>query len=81
MIACRLYVNQLLPTDDPGTTPPGDKITQELDTSLKKFLEKCLFLYKNFENIARICKEASERAKEGVLIFGIKPELNGSLRP
>ena len=74
-------VNQLLPTDDQGTTPPGDKITQELDTSLKKFHEKCLFLYKNFENIARICKEASEHAKEGVLIFGIKPELNGSLRP
>ena len=74
-------VNQLLPTDDPGTTLPGDKITQELDTALEKFLEKCSFLHENFKDIARTCKEASEHVKERVLIFGIKPELNGSLRP
>ena len=86
-------VNQLLP--DPKTTLPADKILlQELDTALEQFLEKCLFLSKNFRKIAQICKEASdskdidkirkayeEHVKKRVHIFGMKPELNGSLRP
>ena len=86
-------VNQLLP--DPKTTLPADEILlQELDTALKQFLEKCSFLSKNFRKIAQICKKASdskdidkirkayeEHVKKRVHIFGIKPELNGSLRP
>lgn len=86
-------VNQLLPADR-KTTPPGDEITQELDTALKQFHEKCFILLKNFGKIAQMCKEASdskdiekirkayeEHVKKRVHIFGIKPELNGSLRP
>ena len=86
-------VNQLLPAD-PKTTLPGDEITQELDTALAQFHEKCFFLFKNFGKIAQMCKEASdskdiekirrayeEHVKTRVHIFGIKPELNGSLRP
>ena len=86
-------VNQLLPAD-PKTTLPGDEITQELDTALAHFHEKCLFLFNNFGEIAQICKEASdskdiekirkayeEHVKKRVHIFGIKPGLNGSLNP
>lgn len=86
-------VNQLLP--DPKTTLPADKILlQELDTALEQFRAKCSLLSENFRQIAQICKEASdsndidniskayeEHVKERVHIFGIKPALNGSLRP
>lgn len=85
-------VNQLLP--DPKTTLPADKILlQELDTALEQFREKCSLLSENFRQIAQICKEASDskdiekihtayekHVKKIVHIFGIKPELNGSLR-
>ena len=80
-------INQLLPPDS-ETTP------EEIDTVLEQFRQKCLSLYENFENIAQTCREASnagdierlrrayeERVKDRVVIFGIRPELNGSLRP
>ena len=85
-------INQLLPPD--SETTPEDRITQEFDTALEQFRQKCLFLYENVENIAQTCREASnagdierlrrayeEHVKDRVVIFGIRPELNGSLRP
>lgn len=65
-----------------------DEITQELDTVLGQFRQRCWSLYEDFGNIAQICREAShlrnaynEHVKDSVVIFGIRPELNGSLRP
>ena len=86
-------VNQLLP--DPKTSLPADKILlQKLDNALEQFREKCSLLSENFRQIAEICKKASdskdidniskayeEHVKQRVHIFGIKPKLNGSLRP
>ncbi|CAH3173145.1 unnamed protein product [Porites evermanni] len=91
-------INQLLPLDQEAR--PEDEITQELDTILGQFRQRCWFLYEDFGNIAqicsRICREAShfgdidyehlrnaynEHVKDSVVIFGIRPELNGSLRP
>lgn len=79
-------INQLLPLDQEAT--PEDEITQELDTVLGQFRQRCWSLYEDFGNIAQICREAShlrnaynEHVKDSVVIFGIRPELNGSLRP
>ena len=83
-------INQLLPEE----TTPEDEITrQELDTALGQFRQRCWFLYEDFGNIAQICREASnfgdiehlrnayeEHVRDSVIIFGIRPELNGSLR-
>ena len=85
-------INQLLPLDQEAG--PEDEITQELDAVLGQFRQRCWFLYEDFGNIAQICQEAlnfgdmrdlreayEERVRDSVLIFGIRPELNGSLRP
>lgn len=85
-------INQLLPLDQEAA--PEDEITQELDAVLGQFRQRCWFLYEDFGNIAQICQEAlnfgdmrdlreayEERVRDSVLIFGIRPELNGSLRP
>jgi len=85
-------INQLLPLDQEAA--PEDEITQELDTVLGQFRQRCWLLYEDFGNIAQICQEAlnfgdirdlreayEERVRDSVLIFGIRPELNGSLRP
>ena len=85
-------INQLLPLDQEAA--PEYEIAQELDTVLGQFRQKCWFLYEDFGNIAQICQEAlnfgdirdlreayEERVRDSVLIFGIRPELNGSLRP
>ena len=85
-------INQLLPLDQEAA--PEDEIAQELDTVLGQFRQRCWFLYEDFGNIAQICQEAlnfggirdlreayEERVRDSVLIFGIRPELNGSLRP
>ena len=79
-------INQLLPLDQEATLE--DEITQELDTVLGQFRQRCWSLYEDFGNIAQICREAShlrnaynEHVKDSVVIFGIRPELNGSLRP
>ena len=85
-------INQLLPLDQEAA--PEDEITQELDAVLGQFRQRCWFLYEDFGNIAQICQEAlnfgdirdlreayEERVKDSLLIFGIRPELNGSLRP
>ena len=85
-------INQLLPLDQEAA--PKDEITQELDAVLGQFRQRCWFLYEDFGNIAQICQEAlnfgdmrdlreayEERVRDSVLIFGIRPELNGSLRP
>ena len=85
-------INQLLPLDQEAA--PEDEITQELDTALGQFRQRCWFLYEDFGNIAQICREAShsgdiehlrnayeEHVRDNVIIFGIRPELNGSLRP
>ena len=85
-------INQLLPLDQEAT--PEDEITQELDTVLGQFGQRCWFLYEDFGNIAQMCMEASnfgdiehlrnayeEHVRDSVLIFGMRPELNGSLKP
>ena len=84
-------INQLLP---PEATPEDEITRQELDTALGQFRQSCWFLYEDFGNIAQICREASnvgdiehlrnayeEHVRDSVILFGIRPELNGSLRP
>ena len=45
-------INQLLPLDQEAA--PEDEITQELDTALGQFRQRCWFLYEDFGNIAQI---------------------------
>ena len=89
LAACAEYTPVNLLLHETERSPDEGVVVQKV---LKGFHSKCLYLIKNFKNIADECSQAWEekdgvqlreiyekKVKERVHIFGVKPECNGSL--
>lgn len=89
LAACAEYVpvSQLL--HETERSPDEEFVVQKV---LESFHSKCIYLIKNFKNIADECSKArkdkdsvqlnkiyEKHVKDSVHIFGVKPECNGSL--
>lgn len=89
LAACAEYTPVNLLLHETERSPDEEVVVQKV---LKSFHSKCLYLMKNFKNIADECSKAWEekdavqvreiyekQVKERVHIFGVKPECNDSL--